>query len=92
MGSIADIAKYTEPTSMGSSPFVQVWTTGDVTFTRPSRAIRATDAGNIKLTFLDLNGAEVDVVCEFAAGETRYLIAKGVKASGTTCTRFEVMV
>lgn len=53
----------------------------------PSRAIRVTVAGNVKITGAD----GVATVCAFAAGETRPIRAHLIWATGTTATGIEGM-
>ena len=52
-----------------------------------TRYIRATTAGNIRITGAD----GVDVVCAFAAGETRAIRAKKIWATNTSSTGIEGM-
>lgn len=52
------------------------------------RALRATGAGNIKI----VSGNGTERTLAFAAGETRYIAARKVFATGTTATGIEGMV
>ncbi len=74
----------------GDGPFKGVFlvTPNDTTvFTNFTRAIRATGAGNINLrTVLGQT-----VVCAFAAGETRHIMADKVLSTSTTATGIEGM-
>lgn len=51
-----------------------------------SQAIRANTSGTIKIT----TAADNPVTLNFLAGETRYIIAKRIWATGTTCTGIEI--
>lgn len=59
-----------------------------VDLAKPVRAIRATVAGNIKLTTKVGNA----VVCAFAAGETRSIYATRIWSTLTTATGMEGLV
>lgn len=87
MGSLADVAGFTQPTSLGTSPTVYPWTSGDYTFPMPVRFIRANDAGDVE--FIDAAG--VTKVAKFAAGETRAIAASAIVAANTTVTQLEGM-
>lgn len=52
-----------------------------------TRAIRATTAGNIKVTMVDGSTP----TCAFAAAETRQLMATRIWSTGTTATGIEGM-
>lgn len=51
------------------------------------RGIRATGAGNVKIT----DGSGAAVVIAFAAGQTRHVIATRIHNTGTTATGLEIM-
>jgi hypothetical protein len=87
VGTISDVALYTEPTNLGTSPTVYPWTTGDYTFPFPVRFIRANTAGDVQ--FKDASNATK--VAKFLAGETRAIAAIGIVAAGTTVTQLEGM-
>jgi hypothetical protein len=57
---------------------------------KPSRAIRATAAGNIAMITVGSSGATRTVA--FAAGETRYIRATRILDTGTTATGIDIMV
>lgn len=87
MGTIADVAGFTSPTSLGTSPTVYPWTSGNYDFPVPVRFIRANTAGDVQ--FVDAAGATK--VAKFLAGETRAIAAKSIVAAGTTVTQLEGM-
>lgn len=73
-----------------NGPFKGVFaiTPSDATiFTNATRAIRATAAGNVNLRTV----TGQTVVCAFAAGETRNIMADKVLATSTTATGLEGM-
>lgn len=55
---------------------------------KPVRGIRATGAGNVRIITQSGN----DVVCAFAAGETRAIYATKVFSTNTTATGLEGLV
>lgn len=74
----------------GNGPYKGVFaiTPNDTTvFTNYTRAIRATGAGNVNLRTVT---GQV-VVCAFAAGETRQIMADKVLSTSTTATGLEGM-
>jgi|JI10StandDraft_1071094.scaffolds.fasta_scaffold27470_2 hypothetical protein len=58
-----------------------------VVLAKPTRAIRATGAGNVSLVGVD----GVTALCAFLAGETRVIRAKIINATLTTATGLEGM-
>lgn len=78
-----DLFTFSNVLSLGAHPTAYQWTGGDVTWTRPCRALRANSAGTIK--YVDCNDAQITE--DFLAGETRMLASKGIIAAGTTVTK-----
>lgn len=90
----ADLAAFTNVTSLGTTPYVYTWTkgAGDTTFARPVRFLRAKQAGSIGVFMIDpADGVTKTVILDFGAGETRAVMALGVDDSDTTVTNVEAM-
>lgn len=74
----------------GNGPYKGVFTitpNDSTVFTNFTRAIRATGAGNVNLRTV----TGQTVVCAFAAGETRQIMADKVLSTSTTATGLEGM-
>jgi hypothetical protein len=79
MGSAADVAKFTDPTALGTSPTIYTYAGIDVTWPKPCRFLRAQTAGSV--VYVDYDGT--NKTAKFLAGETRALGSLGIVASGT---------
>lgn len=86
MANTDDLSKYGGPESNFTATDVILITPGAGALTKPVRAIRANAAGTVTVTTFAGNS----VVCNFAAGETRFIGATHVTAA--TATGLEGMV
>lgn len=79
----------TEFVKMDSGPAtdVTIVAPSDTVDIRPTRGIRATTAGTIKI----ITSAGNTRICAFAAGETRPICATRIYAADTSCTGIEAM-
>jgi hypothetical protein len=86
MANADEVAKYAKPGGGTTAVDVILITAGASPLAKPVRAIRANGAGTVTVTTFAGNS----VVCNFAAGETRFIGATHVTAA--TATGLEGMV